>query len=349
MAGFTVNYCLDKPEPEITLSLQQQAHPDEIASTEVFFQRLKELIMLPRIGALFLAFAAVTATIFTGVGVADPAEQRLAGATVRKAAYTRPETIAPPAGTRALDAPLVLSAPPRETAEEAKAIYQPVAEYLSTAIGRRVIYRHPGTWGAYRSEMLRGGYDLVFDGPHFNSYRVEKLNHNILVRVPAVHEFAVVARADSSFKNLNDLAGHSICSHAPPNLGTLVFLSHFENPARQPVILDTRGWESIFTGVQGNRCRAGVIPMASLKKLDPNGRMRVIFKSKPMLNQAISASPRLSPVEQQKVTAALLSPAAAGPTARLRSEHKVGPAFAAATNKQYEGLSSYLRNEWGYY
>lgn len=304
--------------------------------------------MLTRIGLSLLAFAAVSTAFFSNINIAA-ADRGLSSATVRKAAYARPESPALPAGIRAIGEPLVLSAPPRETAEEARAIYQPVAEYLSTAIGRRVVYRHPGTWGAYRSEMLRGSYDLVFDGPHFNSYRVEKLNHNILVRAPEVHEFAVIARPGSGFKQLSDLAGHSICSHAPPNLGTLVFLSHFDNPARQPVILDTRGWEAIHAGVQGNRCRAGVIPLASLKKLDPHGRMYVIFKSRPMLNQAISAGPRLSSVEQQKVTAALLSPAAAGPTARLRSEHKIGPAFAAATNKQYEGLSSYLRNEWGYY
>ncbi len=305
--------------------------------------------MLPRIGMSFLVFAAVSTALFSKPGAADTVGQRLAAATARKTSYARPEGSALPASARALDEPLVLSAPPRETAEDSKAIYQPVAEYLSAAIGRRVVYRHPGTWGAYRSEMLRGHYDLVFDGPHFNSYRVERLNHNILVRAPEVHEFAVITHAGSGFKQLSDLAGHSICSHAPPNLGTLVFLSHFENPARQPVILDTRGWEAIFAGVQGNRCRAGVLPMASLRKLDPHGRMHVVFKSKPMLNQAISAGPRLSSAEQQKVTAALLSPEAAGPTARLRSEHKVGPTFAAATNKQYEGFSSYLRNEWGYY
>ncbi len=306
-------------------------------------------MLSPRIGLSFLALVAVSTVFFSTTTAADPSAQRLAAVTARKTAYARPEGMALPASNRALDEPLVLSAPPRETAEESTAIYQPVADYLGATLGRRVIYRHPGTWGAYRSEMLRGNYDLVFDGPHFNSYRVEKLNHNILVRAPAVHEFAVITRPDSGFKHLNDLAGHSICSHAPPNLGTLVFLSHFDNPARQPIILNTNGWESIFAGVQGNRCRAGVIPMASLRKLDPHGRMQVVFKSKPMLNQAISAGPRLSPAEQQKVTAALLSPEAAGPTARLRSEHKIGPAFAAATNKQYEGLSSYLRNEWGYY
>ncbi len=305
--------------------------------------------MLPRIGMLFSALAVVsTAFLFATPAQADPGAQRLAG--VRKTAYARPDGAALPAGDRALvDQPLVLSAPPRETAEEAKAIYQPVAEYLSKITGRRIVYRHPGTWGGYRSEMLRGGYDLVFDGPHFNSYRIEKLNHNVLVRIPAIHEFVVVARQGGEFRNMSDLAGRRICTHAPPNLGTLVLLSQFENPARQPVIRDTNGWNEIFAGVASGRCDAGVMPLANLKQLDPSGRMTVLFKSKPMLNQAISAGPRLTPAEQNKISTALLSPEAAGPTARLRAEYKIGPSFAAATNRQYEGLSHYLRNEWGYY
>ncbi|MEK6550484.1 MAG: PhnD/SsuA/transferrin family substrate-binding protein [Pseudomonadota bacterium] len=305
--------------------------------------------MMPRIGMFFSTLAIVaTAFLIDTPARGEPGAQRPAG--VLKTTYARPDGTPLPAGNRAyLEPPLVLSAPPRETAEDGKSIYQPVAEYLSTVIGRRVVYQHPGSWGLYRTTMLRGGYDLVFDGPHFNSYRIEKLNHNVLVRIPAIHEFVVIARQGSEFRHMSDLAGRRICTHAPPNLGTLVLLSHFENPARQPVIRDTTGWNEIFTGVTSGRCDAGVMPLTNLKQFDPSNRMTVLFKSKPMLNQALSAGPRLSSVEQNKISAALLSPEAAGPTARLRAEYKVGPSFAAATNRQYEGLSNYLRNEWGYY
>ena len=85
---------------------------------------------------------------------------------------------------------LVFTAPPRETPEIAQEIYQPLAAYLSRSIGKKIVYRHPGTWGVYRTEMLKGKYDIVFDGPHFNSYRMEKLGHNILVKMPERFEFA---------------------------------------------------------------------------------------------------------------------------------------------------------------
>ena len=244
---------------------------------------------------------------------------------------------------------LVFTAPPRETPEQGKEIYQPVADYLSKVIGKKIVYMHPGTWGVYRTEMLKGSYDLIFDGPHFNSYRMEKLNHNILVKIPERHEFAVIVRKEQKFSALSQMAGYTFCTHAPPNLGTLVLLSQFDNPARQPVIVNTKGWENIYDGVVSGKCVGGVLPVANLKKYDRSGVTRMVFKTQAMPNQAFSAGPRISPEDQAKIATALTSPDAAGPTAKLRSAYRVGDSFALANNQEYRGLAEYLRNEWGYY
>src|SRR5690349_1500151 len=42
---------------------------------------------------------------------------------------------------------IVFTAPPRESADEAQEIYQPIAEYLSRVIGKKVVYKNVGTWG----------------------------------------------------------------------------------------------------------------------------------------------------------------------------------------------------------
>ncbi|BAV34831.1 phosphate ABC transporter [Sulfuricaulis limicola] len=244
---------------------------------------------------------------------------------------------------------LVFTAPPRETPEAGIEIYQPVADYLSQAIGKKVRYKHPGTWGVYRTEMLKGSYDIIFDGPHFNSYRLEKLSHNILVKIPERHEFAVIVRKDKPFQNLSQMAGRSFCTHAPPNLGTLVLLSQFDNPSRQPVIISTNGWENIYNGVASGKCAGGVLPMANLKKVDKANIAKVIFKTAAMPNQAFSAGPRVSLEDQMKLAQALASPDAAVPTEKLRTAYKVGDGFALANNQEYQGLAVYLRNEWGYY
>lgn len=244
---------------------------------------------------------------------------------------------------------LIFTAPPRETPEAGIEIYQPVAEFLGKTIGKKVVYKHPGTWGVYRTEMLKGGYDIVFDGPHFNSYRMENLSHNILVKIPERHEFTVIVRKDQNITSLQQMAGRTFCAHAPPNLGTLVLLSQFDNPSRQPAIVNTKGWNDVYAGVVSGKCAGGVLPVLNLKKLDHAGLTKVVFKTEAMPNQAFSAGPRVSTEDQTRIAQALVSPAAAMATAKLRDAYKVGDSFAPASNQEYKGLASYLKNEWGYY
>ena len=293
----------------------------------------------------FVITASVSAQ-FTGVRA-----QANAGP-IQKAAFVQPSQPlgkTPGAAAAANAETLVFSAPPRETADKGKETYVPVANYLSQVLGRKVVYHHPGTWGVYRTKMLQGDYDIIFDGPHFNSYRAVKLNHNILAKIAKRHEFAVIMKKGEPYANVQKMAGRTFCTHAPPNLGTLVLLSQFNNPARQPVIINTKGWVKIYEGVISGKCVGGILPMLNLTKLNKKGKARIVFKANAMPNQAFSAGPRVSPEDQAKIAAALVSPEASNPTAKLRATYKVGDSLVAATNQEYVGIAEYLKNEWGYY
>lgn len=301
--------------------------------------------------AISVAFSPALAAESSGD---KPAPMQAIAAAIKKVVFT-PSTPAPAKNSlpqrivEEQDA-LVFTAPPRESPEAGIEMYQPVADYLSHVIGKKVKYKHPGTWGVYRTEMLKGSYDIIFDGPHFNSYRMEKLSHNILVKIPERHEFVVIVRKDkTSFQNVQQMAGRGFCAHAPPNLGTLVLLSQFDNPSRQPVIISTNGWDNIYNGVISGKCAGGVLPMANLKKVDKANLAKVIFKTAAMPNQAFSAGPRVSMEDQTRIAHALASPDAAVPTEKLRAAYKVGDSFALASNQEYQGLAEYLRSEWGYY
>ncbi len=246
---------------------------------------------------------------------------------------------------------LVLSAPPRETPAVGSKRYQPIANYLSQVIGRKVVYKHPKTWGAYRTEMLQGDYDIIFDGPHFNSYRAERMQHNILAKIPIKHQFVIIVHKNNTkAKSVSEMAGRTFCTHAPPNLGTLSLLSHFQNPSRQPAIINTKGWKNIYRGVASGRCEGGILPMANLNKYDQkNSTVRILHKNESIPNQAFSAGPRLSKQEQQRVASALISDSASSATSELRSAYRVGKRFEATSNSEYLGVSEFLKNEWGYF
>lgn len=279
---------------------------------------------------------------------ASPIRQANA-ATVKKAAFQPSPGMSGAAPGAAADE-IVFSAPPREPLETGTEIYQPIADYLSKALGKKVVYKHPGTWGVYRTKMLDGGYDIIFDGPHFNSYRAEKLQHNMLVKLPGDFAFVTIVKQDNDkISNPKQLAGRTVCAHAPPNLGTLTLLNQFDNPARQPVILSTDGWKNIYDGVATGKCVGGVVPAGQLKKFDPAGAtVKVIFKEKSMPNQTFSAGPRLSAAEQARIAAAMVAPEAAGPTEKLLKAHSVEK-LVPANNQEYAGLAEFLKKEWGYY
>lgn len=246
---------------------------------------------------------------------------------------------------------LVLTAAPRESIEAAKAIYEPVADYLSKVLGRKVTYKYPGNWGVYQGQMQKGAYDLVFDGAHFNGWRVEKLKHNILLKIPNDLSFVVITKkGETKLNTIGQLSGRTVCAHAPPNLATLTVLREFTNPSRQPVIMNTEGWDNIYRGVVSGKCTAGALPLKFVQKNDPNSEQtRVVFKAATLPDNALSASPRLSREDQTKVVQALLAPAGVTATAKLRDAYARGKNFAPASNEEYAKLGELLKTEWGYY
>jgi len=270
------------------------------------------------------------------------------GSKPQKAAFRPPEATTSNLTTIRQPDVIVFSAPPRGTEAEERAVFDPIAKYLSSSIGKEVIYRYPGNWGVYRGAMVRDEYDIVFDGPHFNSYRSEKHQHRIIVKAPGSIEIAVFVK-NSRYRQLQELAGRSICSHAPPNLGALAVLKQFTNPSRQPIITNSSGWADIFAGVMSGKCQAGVAPFATIEKNANKDKIRIIYKEKAFPNQAFSVSNRVNLQLQEKIAAALIADEASAPTEKLRQSYALGRMFVVTNNSEYAGISVLLKDEWGYY
>jgi hypothetical protein len=200
--------------------------------------------------------------------------------------------------------------------------------------------------------MQRGSYDLVFDGPHFNSWRISHLRHNSLVKVAGEHAFAVVVRKDNArVTELRQLAGQRICSMDPPNLGTLAVLEQFDNPARQPLIINSVGWTRAYEGVAfEKKCAAAIVPVANLMKFSNyTNVVRAVYTTRSLPNQAFSAGPRITSQDQALITAALLSKEGSPVVARLVSAYGTdNKGLAYASKQEYAGFDAYLKDSWGY-
>lgn len=244
---------------------------------------------------------------------------------------------------------LVLTAPPRESAEKAAEIFLPLAEYLTQALGRKVVYRFSDSWHTYQIGMHKDAYDIVFDEPHFVSYRMARHRHLPVVKAPGEFIFAVaVHRDDDRIRDLKDIAGQALCASIPPSLVALSVLAQFDNPARQPRFVDTREPPRAYEELRNKKCAAVAMQAKIFEKLDNGHKIaKVLFQSEPLPNQAISASPRLSDIERARLAEALLSDAGQKATKKLREEYNVQE-FVPAKAEEYEPHHTLLKDLWGF-
>ncbi|HKQ30750.1 MAG TPA: PhnD/SsuA/transferrin family substrate-binding protein [Burkholderiales bacterium] len=246
--------------------------------------------------------------------------------------------------------PLVFSAPPRESADEANRLYQPVADYLSRTLGRRVNYVYPRNWLSYQKEMTKGNYDIVFDGSHFNSWRIQHLQHNTVAKVPEQQMFAVITRKDNTqITSLKQLAGKKVCGMGASNLGVLAMQAEFD-AARQPLLMEQISWGRVYESVMENRCIAGIVSIAVLRKLDSAGNFtRVIHQSRQLPNQAFSAGPRVTAEEQGKLAKALTATESRTILEPVLSANGVADkGLVIASKEDFAGMDTYLKDVWGY-
>jgi ABC-type phosphate/phosphonate transport system substrate-binding protein len=248
------------------------------------------------------------------------------------------------------DEEYIFSAPPRETGESESEVYLPIAEYLSKATGKKIIYQASNNWLSYQDKMRKGAYDLVFDGPHFVSWRMARLQHVPLVKLAGDLAFVVIVRKDNDrINDLTSLAGRSVCGMAPPNLATLTFYNQFSNPVRQPLITERPSFAQAYQGVIDGKCIAAVMRDQVFNKLNKEKEAaRVIFRSPGVPNQAFSASPRFTAEDRAKITEALLSPKAHGPLAQFFSRYSKDKDLVPATNAEFRDLQILLKDTWGF-
>lgn len=244
---------------------------------------------------------------------------------------------------------LVLTSPPRESEQKAREIFQPIADYIATVLKRQVVFKYSDNWLSYQSEMQKDLYDIVFDGPHFISYRLAKHQHAPLVKLPGKFIFVIIAKKDNERINkLEDINGRMLCSPAPPNLAALTALAQYANPSRQPILVDTKGFPQTYNALLTGKCAAAAMQIKIFEKLDKEKKaVKILFQSKGLPNQAFSASPRLDAAERALLAQALLSEAGKMATAKLREEYN-GQDFVPAMVDEYAGHSSLLKDIWGF-
>jgi len=244
---------------------------------------------------------------------------------------------------------LVFTSAPRDDKQSEEVIYKPVVDLLSRATGQKVEFRYGDTFLVYQSEMRKGTYDIIFDGPAFIGWRMEKMQHVPLVKFPGNLVFVVAVKKDNGKVNtIKDMAGRTLCAFPSPNLATLTVLEQFENPARVPLVLESESFPDSYKNMVAGKCTGAILQKRLFENLDKTKQVgKAIFTSRPLPNQAFSAGPKVTPEMRERIVKALLSPEGAAATQKMREMFKIKQ-LEAASNEEYSGLGRLLRDVWGF-
>ena len=215
----------------------------------------------------------------------------------------------------AAQADLLLTAPPRESVADGQKQYGPLAEKLTQILGEKVTYQQPKGWLFYQRDMRADKFDIVFDGPHFISWRIKRFGHTPVAKLPGTLVFIVVTEKGAkgfnrrNINTIDDLKNVKVCAVAPPNLSSLTVLAEYKDPVSLPIMVNAKGgMKGVYNAFKNGKCQAAIMrDKFFIKKVPQHERddLKIIFRSEPVANQGITVSRRVNEEQRTLITAAL--------------------------------------------
>lgn len=248
-----------------------------------------------------------------------------------------------------VSAEYIFTAPPRESKEAGMKVYGPIADHLSTLLNEKVSYQHPGNWRKYKKDMQKGSYDIVFDGPHFAAWRLDKKQAQPAVKIPGSLSFVLVTRKDLRITNKNELVGKKVCTLPSPNLGAMTVYSMYPNQMNQPKFTFIKGgMGKVAASLNAGKCDAAILRTGFFKKkLADNIRaeMVVLEQSKPYVNQGFTLNARIPADKRMLIINSLTKGEGKNAAKLLLNRFSANAnAFVVADTKEYNELNLLKKN-----
>lgn len=240
----------------------------------------------------------------------------------------------------------IFSAPPREGEMKGITLYGPLVQKLTELLGEKVVYEQPNNWLEYAKKMRDDEYDIVFDGPHFNAWRIKHLHHTPVASLPGVLRFYLVTyKSYLAINHYRDLVGRTICGMPSPHLATDMILDLFKNPAIQPVVYEVHGGiRQMYKEFEDKQCLATIFRAELFDKLPPQEKdqLKVIAKTRAVPNQTISVSRRLKN-QAEKLTEFFTSDAGISAARKLLARYSKGALYFQRPDKsKFDGVETLL-------
>ncbi len=233
--------------------------------------------------------------------------------------------------------------------EQTKRAFQPLADYLGKASGKRVVIRTLPNFLAYW-EVVRqdSGFHLVLDAAHFTDYRVKKLGFKVLAKLPDTVSYSLIVGSDALVIDPVELVGKTVATTGAPSIGAARLNAMYPNPVRQPIIVDSGTAEEGVEMVVKNKVQAAIVPTPLVsQRMAQGGGISVVTTTEPLPHIAFSVSPKLDDATREKIRNALVNAAKTEDGRKMLKDVNF-ERFDPATEQVYTGQGSILKEYWGY-
>lgn len=243
-------------------------------------------------------------------------------------------------------APLTLMVEPSYAPGRLTEVFEPLANYLSTAIGRKVTLMTPRNYHFFWRDVRQSpSIDLLYAEAHFTDYRAQRFGSLPLARTAERQSYSILVSDLVENPSVERLVGRRLVTMPSPSLGFALLAQLYPNPISQPEILSSAtSWRDGVEMVFAEEAEAAIVP-TWLKDEYPN--LVPVWQSREFMGPAISASRDLEPALRDRIRDALLSihedPAANEVLLELRISR-----FEPARAAEYAGSDQMLREFHGY-
>lgn len=243
---------------------------------------------------------------------------------------------------------IIFSTAPTHTPQETQNIYAPLIDLLTKSTGKKFIIKPAENFVEYTNNMRKGAYDMLFDGPHFVGWRMDRQGHVPLARFPGNNRIVVVVRQESTIKTLDDLVAQKVCAFASPNMLTMAFLQYYPNPARQPMLVREQGFKELEDCLRSGKGEAAVLrDMVWEKKMKQDGLRALTADYRSFPERTFSISKEVDDAIRQQIVEVLISEEGSKAGAEVLKRFNKDK-FIKSDTKAYQGLGELLSPVWGF-
>ena len=244
---------------------------------------------------------------------------------------------------------LIFSTAPTHSSQKTQKIYGPLVNYLSEVTGKKIEIKTATTFVDYNNNLQKNNYHILFDGPHFVSWRMDKFGHIPIARLPGYIKIVIVVKKDSKITKLEQLASRRVCSFPSPNMLTMAFFEYFPNPIRQPVPVPAKGFKGLEKCLERNDVVAAVLRDKMWAKMKNKDQYKILFAPPNTYpERTFTVSLGVDPATRKKITYALLSSEGQPYLENLLTTFKRDRLIPARLD-EYRGLGQLLAPVWGFY